>query len=262
VFARISDRFPPCGVDAAAANTVNTARMPFTSPDRTLPRASGRSVARAVASGLLRTVLVLLLTLVTSSLCVTHTAFTDYEEALQTNKFAESQTRPEYCCRTPLDLRSMFPQLSHDVTATILSMFSLSGPDHPGPYALGLTTVDFMAKMQRCQCTNYGADISLEARLGFWKVPFLYTNNYTDATHMERDCIKTFHEPVVLIPRIPPPEHFGHQLLTIVPPLAAVKLYLQQHGLDITRLQVVFIDITGVCVSVCVFTCGGIEVQV
>jgi hypothetical protein len=201
-----------------------------------------------VTSVLLRTVLVLVL--IRSSLCVTHTAFTNYAEALQSNTAESLQTRPGYCCRTPLELHSMFPQLSHDVTATILSMFSLVGPDHPGPYATGLP-LDFMARMQRCECTNYGAETSLDVRLGFWKVPFRYVSNYTNVTTMGRDCVRTIVEPVVLIPRIPPPEHFGHQLLTIVPPLAAVKLYLEQHGLDITKLQVVFLDITGRPTNLC-----------
>jgi hypothetical protein len=211
-------------------------------------------VARAITYEQLRTVLVLVLVLVLarSSVCrVTQIPFINYEEAFQTNLSAESQTRPSDCCRTPLDLHSMFPQLSYGVTATILSMFSLVGPDHPGPIALGQTNVDFMAKVQRCECTNSGIDISLEARFGFWKVPFLYTHNYTSTKHMARDCVQTFDEPVVLIPRIPPPEHFGHQLLTIIPPLAAVKLYLEQHALDITRFPLVFMDMTGRPTTLC-----------
>jgi hypothetical protein len=134
----------------------------------------------------------------------------------------------------------MFPQLSHALTGTILSRFTLVGPDQPD-------VVTFLASVQRCDCTN-AADESQEVRLGFWNVRF----RYTSAAFKEHDCFRTFHLPVVLIPRIPPSTHFGHQMLTIIPALAAVKLFMLHHGgLDITKLPLVFVDRTGKCSHSC-----------
>jgi hypothetical protein len=200
------------------------------------------------AAMLLHTVVALVL--IPFSLCATTThrsSFTNCTKALFEDA-SEHQKNPiaTHCCRTPLDLRSMFPQLSHSVTATIVSRITLVGPkydpdDQPA-------TVTLLGSMQRCDCTK-AEDTFLTVQVGFWKVPF----RYTKAAFKEDECVETFHEPVILIAKIPPSTHFGHQMLTVIPALAAVKMYMEQEGTDITKLPVVFVDQTGKCKCI---SCG------
>jgi hypothetical protein len=152
------------------------------------------------------------------SLYVTHAGPSNYTEALLT----ESQNRQGHCCRTLLDLRSRFPTLSHAVTATILSRFTFVARNSQS-----------FGTLPRCECTD-AAETSLLVRFGFWKLPF----RYTDAAYQEQECAQVIQDPVVLIPVIRPANHFGHQMSTIVTALAAIKLYLGGHGLDITKIPV------------------------
>jgi hypothetical protein len=161
-----------------------------------------------------RTISVLLYA-VLCSLCAAHN---DYKEAF----LAESHTNADPCCRTVLDLRSSFPSLTHAVTGTILSRFTLVAQDSQS-----------YGTLQRCPCTP-AEESSLELRFGFWRVPF----RFTDVAYQEHECAVTFHEPVVLIPVATPSLHFGHQMSTIVTALAAVKLHLGKNGLDITKFPV------------------------
>jgi hypothetical protein len=132
----------------------------------------------------------------------------------------------ENCCTTPLDLRASFPTLSYDVTATILSRFTLVARDSQSS-----------GTVQRCGCAKNTTTSSLEVRLGFWKVPFRYTHAAYD---QQDECAQIFHKPVIILPVINPSDHFGHQMSTIVTALAAVKLHLGLHGLDITKSPVLF----------------------
>jgi hypothetical protein len=180
--------------------------------------------ARVVISVLLRVVLCALLCATTSY------AGPNYTEAL----LKESQNNPEYCCQTPLDLHSQFPRLTHAMSATILSRLTFVGPE-------SLDSQQISGSLQRCKCTS-GDESSLDVRLGMWrKAPFRYTNE----AYAEQDCVTTFDDPVVLIPVVHPADHFGHQMLTIIPALTTVKIFLETRGLDITRFRVVFVHVTG-----------------